>query len=302
MNEKNLVKRFKDAGLVLKILKDPIRKGRGMDRIVQMDIQSTSKKNNRRDEVIRMYLGHPDNHVEVRNIDNSCHQLVLMVKEPSVEFDDEIAYGWSSTFKVRTEREIKENKQVVRYRNDTGSRKFIVTMKTPAEVRYFLLGVDERQLFISQLSKAATTVAEARKLLGNTVQFSDGKRKGSSADRQGEWFFLEVSSDLNDTIDRELKTSNGILHRKVNIGQFFNRPGGNPHIVDELAILKEDTEDKGRHAAGSRRATTFRRKIYVRGKVRHIDHKTVKFSNWREVVANNETVTPTGPGGVFWID
>jgi hypothetical protein len=58
MNTSNLVRAFEKAGLVLKVAKEPFRKGVGMDAIVQIDIQR-SLKGVQRGEWFRMYPGAP---------------------------------------------------------------------------------------------------------------------------------------------------------------------------------------------------------------------------------------------------
>jgi hypothetical protein len=174
----------------------------------------------------------------------------------------------------------------------------VIRRKTDAAMRYFLMGVDERQLFIAQLTAAATTVDGARKLLGRTVEFAEGKRRGSSLDRQGEWFFLETTQEQRDHLDALIKKNKLAVHKKVAIGTFAGR-GGKPHTADELiALVGENVTSKLGHGFPVRP-----RQIYIRGSVRHSDHKTVRFSEWREVIANNEGATGRAAAtGVFWVD
>jgi len=292
----NLVEKFRKAGLSTVILKEPIRRqGRGMEDIVQIDIQRNVKGFNRR-ERFRLYPGDKSNIIQVRNIDPNLKQLVLFVKEPVREFDNVTQLNSFTTFKrVKEEAEKSLHKPVRIFK--VGNEAHVV-MKTSEGVRYFLCGVDERQLFIAQLTGPATTVEEARKLLGKTVQFADGKRRGSSVDRQGEWFFLETKQSTRDEIERAIRGTRTAIQRKVAIGRFLGRPSTNLHIVDELVILPFQTvtnRDPNR---------LQRRQVFVRGSIRHRDHKTVKFSNWREVIANNESQSTArgSASGVFWVD
>jgi hypothetical protein len=156
--------------------------------------------------------------------------------------------------------------------------------------------VDERQLFIAQLAEPCTTVGQAHKSLGRTVMTADGTRKGSALDRQGEWFFWETKQRTREAIDELVEKNKLVVHRNAPIGSFAGRGGGNPHIADELIVTPP--LDKLNHGFGVRPQS-----VYVRGKIRHVDHKTIKFSHWREVVANNEGATAqAGAAGVFWVD
>jgi hypothetical protein len=47
--------------------------------------------------------------------------------------------------------------------------------------------------------------------------------------------------------------------------------------------------------------------VFIRGCVRHVDHKTVRFNNWRKVIRNYEGSTTNSTvglraGGVMWVD
>ena len=44
-----------------------------------------------------------------------------------------------------------------------------------------------------------------------------------------------------------------------------------------------------------------RNAIYVRGAVKHLDHETVKFNQWRKVIANTESGISVSVGG-GWVD
>jgi hypothetical protein len=80
----------------------------------------------------------------------------------------------------------------------------------------------------------------------------------------------------------------------VPIGIHAGRRGGNPHTADELLKLTASVLE---HGFSVRR----RDDIFVRGKVRHKDHATVSFSEWRKVIANTET-SAGRMEGVNWVD
>jgi hypothetical protein len=75
----------------------------------------------------------------------------------------------------------------------------------------------------------------------------------------------------------------GIIERKTRIGLTANDrhrgSGGTPHIAAELVSCP-----------GA---------VYVRGKIRHPDHKTICFQDWMRVVRNSEAARPAG---MTWVD
>jgi len=303
-----LVAQFAKAGLTLKIEDQPMRTGRGMADIVQIDVGRSLKGNSRR-EWFRMYLPN-DPLIQIRNIDKDVSQLVLMVKEPKRTFEDEIHFStwggdnWADWLKRQRENLDRGVRIMKVYkpgskapaRGGIGRRGGIIVERSTSEaISYYLMGVDERQLFIAQLTGHATTVKQAHSLLGSSVQFFGSKRKGSSLDRQGEWFFLETSKGDREAIRNAIKANTAVVHKKTAIGSHANRAGGNPHTVDELIKLPGEALEHGWPVRGER--------VFIRGKVRHVDHKTVRFSHWREVVANNEGATASASAaGVLWVD
>ena len=297
MNTSNLVRAFDRAGLVLKLSKEPFRKGQGMEAIVQIDIQR-SLSGTQRGEWFRLYPGGNNAEITVRDTDKDHGQLVLMVREPEQEFEETVwkqardSTPYETWVKVVAQR---SGGRLVRRVSERRRDGAVIARKTDANMRYFLMGVDERQLFIAQLTGAATTVDGARKLLGKTVEFAEGKRRGSSLDRQGEWFFLETSQAQRDYLDRMIKQSKIAVQKKVPI------PGraGKPHTADELILLQGSVvANRLGHGFPVRD-----RQVYIRGSVRHSDHKTVRFSEWREVILNNEGATArASASGVFWVD
>jgi len=147
------------------------------------------------------------------------------------------------------------------------------THTTPGNKRHLLCGFDERNLFIAQLPNSATTVQDAHaSLKSESVADAEKKRSGRTV-RQGEWFFVETTLEEREAIERDSKNN---IHKKVRIGA-----GGKPHVADEMVRLFGGT-------------------VYIRGKVRHPDHKTVHFSHWRRVIRNTEL--DARPAGVAWVD
>jgi len=289
-----LVKQFARAGLELELLTQPLRRGGNTEEIVQVNVGRRFRGASRK-EWFRLFPGHPDNRVLVQGTDCRRRQLVLFVEEPE------------RTFEVDEPRRGPERRAVAVSRLAPAvivrqtKRHWVVRHKTSADKRHFLMGVDERQLFIAQLTSGCSTVDAAHRLLGNTVQFADRRRRGSSLDRQGEWFFLETSAALREHLERLLRGCRAVVHRKVNIGGFNGRAGGNPHLAEELVALTDDLLPQTSRLEHGFSVRSLQ--VYVRGAVRHVDHRTVHFHQWREVVGNNEGATASGDArGTYWID
>jgi len=289
-----LVKQFTRAGLELELLREPLRRGGNTEEIVQLDVGRRFRGSSRA-EWFRLFPGHPDNRVLVQGTDRSHRQLVLFVEEPA------------RSFELNEPKRIHERRSAAARRLSPAvivgqtKRHWVVRRKTSADKRHYLMGVDERQLFIAQLTSGCSTVAAAHRLLGQTVQLAEGRRRGSSLDRQGEWFFLETSAVAREHIERMLRGCRAVVQRKIPIGAFAGRAGGNPHVADELVVLYDDMIPEGSRLEHGFAVRS--RQVFVRGGVRHVDHRTVRFLQWREVVGNNEGDTADGTSrGTYWID
>ncbi len=302
MNQKlkSLVGKFKSAGLTLKLLNKPMSGGAGVEKIVQMNIGRSLKGNNR-SEWFEIYPGADDNRIEVLNFDFSKSQLTLLVHEPAREFEVEE--------KKTMTRNVGSHRKRIEYTGNPfreNKHSFFIKHKTPDNVRHFLMGVDERQLFIAQTNDRITTVAEARRSLGNTVQFHEGKRK-MTPNRQGEWFFVKATDVQVRMIDNALSKNLTVINKKSNIGQAHgDRANGNPHIAEELVKLPSNITAEvrsGRRTVQQGGFPVRGHSVFIRGKIRHIDHKTVTYKYWHEVIANNEGATGRGnSSGISWID
>jgi hypothetical protein len=169
----------------------------------------------------------------------------------------------------------------------------------------FLLGHDERHWFVAAIpeSSPVSTVAAAKEALKprEIVVRERGIRSGVRQRRinkvrirQGEWFFVPVG-DLK--INLKLVFKNEPLRRgqgKPHVCQELYRDGGEMVYVNrrypngltqaQYARLSE----KVRNQPGWTRMTRNAH-VYVRGTVRHSDHKTIVLSGWHEVFMNTET-------------
>jgi hypothetical protein len=112
--------------------------------------------------------------------------------------------------------------------------------------------------------------------------------------RQGEWFFLEPSKIEREQLEALTESGKLVTWKKMPIGPAYaGRPskrqfGGNPHTADELTILR------GLNSSA----------LFIRGKVRHVDHATKEFYSWVKVALNTEARQEgiASMGGVAWID
>lgn len=257
-------------------------------------------RRNKKDETFVIRPG--DAEVHVLNGDEKLQQVVLFVGEPAtvIEF---------------TEFDPKLRKNVRRSR------------KVPAEKRHFLMGMDECHLFVCRLPRAATTVAEAHRILApESVRASRESKK--KVVRQGEWFFTPVSPDVERQISAHIKKYGVLLTQRI------GPPGrrGRAHVADQLVRVQTRFALSGRaraaqlnefrgmaaNAGGARvgvrmnNGMTVRKESdlpafrtetveYVCGAVKHPDHHSLKLAGWHSVSVNTER-TDEIARGMTWID
>lgn len=280
-----LIDRFADAGLTLELASAPFAGGANAERIFQMDI----RRRNRRDARSEFFVAWPgtDNLVVVQGVDESEKQLVLMVREPPREFYEAVpAWIYHRAIKQSDPRaalaeEAKVDESAIVFSGGSAS----VRRETPGDKRHFLTGRDERQLFMCRLPRACTTVRQAHEAL-RAPQVKESRSAIERAIRQGEWFFLALSESELEELERNLAGHRAWVRRKVSIGSVIPR-AGKPHVAEELAVHSTETGE---------------RRVYVRGAVRHVDHKTIYLHEWRQVVRNREVDEARSLFGGTWID
>ena len=171
----------------------------------------------------------------------------------------------------------------------------------------WLAGHDERDWFVAAVpeNKPVSSVVTAKQALkpDAVVAAEDKvgvkpakrqKRKNEARKRQGEWFFIPAP---NAKVDEKLILKNEPLRR----GR------GKPHMAEELYRLGGETVYVGigssngisasayakltadQRKSGRWRPMTRNPKVYVRGKIRHSDHKTIVLDCWHLVEMNTET-------------
>jgi len=175
----------------------------------------------------------------------------------------------------------------------------------------FLCGHDERHWFVAAIpekAKGVTNVPRAMEALKPArVRWAQTRfglrkkercrRRNAAYVRQGEWFFLPAP-------DLEVDPRRVLRREPLSRGR-----GSKPHVVDECyrtggqlvfvsrlhpkgvdqetynRLMREDRA-RTRYAAW----TTQRRNptVYVRGRIRHADHKTIRLRGWHRVEMNTE--------------
>jgi hypothetical protein len=194
-----------------------------------------------------------------------------------------------------------------------GQRHLLLLIRQPdgsrEEKHKFLCGHDERDWFAAAVPETpgVATVRTAIEALKPNEVLAAQARKGLKARhrnrrhnkafiRQGEWFFIPEPTLV---VDRKLVLGNEPLARgrgKPHWAEFLYRSGGvNVYVCFEYpAGLSESAYRRliAENPAKRRLPWRVMRRdagVYVCGKIRHPDHKTVKLNGWYRVVPNTES-------------
>lgn len=306
-----LVRQIEKAGLNVELTKQPMRgmlTGPGRNAF-QLDISRPNTTKGPR-EVFRIWPGHEGNRVEIVGTNEDLQQAVLMVKEPKRVIEVEVPLwerrgeNWRETLARRNsiplERIVKKN------------GRWYIQQETPDTKRHYLMGMDERHYFVCQLPRPATTVNDAHRVLKDE-KVSETEKKGK-VERQGEWFFVKPTASEREAIEKAIKGNRAIVKKKAPIGREFGFNIGRPHTADELVMVAV--------ATGRRQEVTTRhrlqpevivrtetvpeivRTVFIKGKVKHVEHKSVEFLDWVRVYRNTEIRVRPGDttNGIRWID
>jgi hypothetical protein len=188
-------------------------------------------------------------------------------------------------------------------------RHLLLLVRESGDKHKFLCGHDERHWFVAAIPEAAAvgTVRQAKEALKpDEVRSAQGReglsgkarsrRKNAAYIRQGEWFFL---SEFGLVVDENLVLRDEPLRRgnggKPHWADFCYRTGGEtvyvcyrrPNGVTEAAyqrMLAKNPKAKGWNWHAMRRNPG----VYVRGRIRHADHKTIVLHGWHRVLMNTE--------------
>jgi hypothetical protein len=173
----------------------------------------------------------------------------------------------------------------------------------------FLCGHDERHWFVAALPENAPvgTLRQAKEALKPVeVQIAQARqqvstkarnrRKNAAYVRQGEWFFLPTP---NLVVDERRVLRNEPLRRgnggKPHWAEFCYRTGGELVYVCRhypqgmLAVEYQHILSRNPRAKNWGWRTMQRNAgVYVRGHIRHPDHRTVELQGWHRVLMNTE--------------
>jgi len=197
----------------------------------------------------------------------------------------------------------------------------------PPNVIKVLCGHDEREWFSSQVERSATNVDTAKQALKPDLvidsQITHGvktknkhRRKNKGFIRQGEWFFIPTYG-LTVPEDEILKKEPLILSgvragNKPHIAELAFRRGGEQVYIPNVGWnrlfdtkISRDTRNMLQAGLTNEERSAFMKtnpsakewgwrpmvrnpELYVKGYVRHPDHKTIIIPDWYRVVVNGE--------------
>ena len=188
-------------------------------------------------------------------------------------------------------------------------RHLLLMVREGSEKHKYLCGHDERHWFVAGIPEKAAvgTVRQAKEALkpaevhiAQSRRHLRGKarnrRKNTAFVRQGEWFFLPVT-DL--VVDNTLVLRNEPLQRgnggKAHWAEYCYRTGGETVYVcgrHPQGLTATKYGDILRSNAQAKkwnwRMMLRNPGVYVRGHIRHPDHKTIMLHGWHQVVMNTE--------------
>jgi hypothetical protein len=188
-------------------------------------------------------------------------------------------------------------------------RHLLVLVRQRGEKSKFLCGHDERHWFVAAVPESAPvgTVRAAKEALKPAeVQAAQARagvggrardrRKNAAFRRQGEWFFIPAP-DLK--VDEKLVLRDEPISRgnggKPHWCDFCYRTGGEtvhvcrlrPNGMDQASyrkLLESQPEAKN----WGWRIMQRNAEVYVRGRIRHADHRTIPLLGWHRVLMNTE--------------
>jgi len=186
-------------------------------------------------------------------------------------------------------------------------RHLLLLSRSDAEKHRFLLGHDERHWFVAGIpeSTPVSRVRDAKQALkpdlvqsnerGIRTKYRD-RRSNAARIRQGEWFFVpapQVRVELLLVLRNEPIARGG---GKPNVCEELYRFGGETVYVSPGAPNGLTGEQYRALSESERNRWNWRvmrrnPKVYVRGRVRHSDHKTITLDGWHEVLSNTENLS-----------
>ena len=189
-------------------------------------------------------------------------------------------------------------------------RHLLLLVREGSEKQKFLCGHDERHWFVAAVPESAPvgTVRAAKEALkpaevraaqayARLGAEAGNRRKNAAYRRQGEWFFvpapaLRVDERLVLRDEPICRGNGGKPHRC----ESCYRTGGetvyvcrrHPNGVDPATYRRLLEREDGAKNWGWR-AMSRNAEVYVRGRVRHADHRTITLHGWHRVLMNTES-------------
>jgi hypothetical protein len=191
---------------------------------------------------------------------------------------------------------------------DAKDRHLLLMSRSGAEKHRYLIGHDERHWFVAGIPESTpiSRVRDAKRALKPDVVLARetqlrskevNRRVNAARIRQGEWFFVPAAN---------APVVPALIRRKEPL---LRSRGGNPHVCDELyrsggttvyvspgypnglTDIQYKALSQKERKRWSWRVMRRDSKVYVRGRVRHRDHKTVVLEGWHEVFGNTENLS-----------
>ena len=169
----------------------------------------------------------------------------------------------------------------------------------------FLLGHDERHWFVAAIPEktpVSTVMAAKQALKPLTIRWREHRirnknrndRNNGVSIRQGEWFFVPAFIKVDGWLVRKHEPLVRGAGSKPHICQELYRTGGetvyvNPGYNRVLTVAQYARLSDSARALPGWRTMVRDPHVYVRGTVRHSDHKTIFLEGWHEVLMNTET-------------
>lgn len=197
----------------------------------------------------------------------------------------------------------------------------LLSVDARGEKRRFLCGHDEREWFVAAVpGRSVTRVRDAMEALKPQsvrvhqdrvgVRPEDRLRRRTAAYiRQGEWFFIPGRPvAIRDwLVLRNEPLSRGPRSKPHTVDELYREGGQTVFVASQLPrvltpaqytqFLRERPHAKAWNWATRRLNPT----VFVRGRVRHVDHATVHLNGWHQVVMNTESEAP-GARNVLFLD
>lgn len=188
-------------------------------------------------------------------------------------------------------------------------RHLLLMSRQDSEKHKFLCGHDERHWFVAAVPEraAVSSVKTAFEALKPAVVQQElnrkrvrrknrNRRRNEAFLRQGEWFFIPVGDrnfpDLLILRNEPLRRGAGKPHfceQLIRIGGELvyvsvQHPNGLT-AREHQKLISRKPELRHLHWVAQRRNP----QVFVRGKIRHADHKTIVLDGWHQVLMNTET-------------